>query len=257
MKYSLCADIMFVGVGEHGPMWPDTDGIIAALELAKKNGLDGVEIFSLRNRDLKKIREKADELGLKIFSAVSDGATWLGDPAKKDALIESFREEVKLANELGCPKLVLNADAYAKDLSREEVLKVMEETLRALAPIAADGGIEILVEPLTGGFFQSAKEAAGLIEATGAPNVKMIYDIFHFQNIEGKLSESLKAYLPLIGDVHGAGSPMRGELTVGEVNYPFLLDTLKELGYDGNFCLEFFTFQGREEKVAASCSILR
>ena len=35
MKYSLCADIMFVGVGEKGPVWPDTDGIIAAMKLAE------------------------------------------------------------------------------------------------------------------------------------------------------------------------------------------------------------------------------
>lgn len=257
MQYSLCADIMFVGVGEHGPVWPDTDGIIAALELAKKNDLDGIEIFSMRNRDLGKIREKADELGMKIFSAVSDGAAWLGDPAKSSALTETFCEEVALANRLGYPKIVLNADGYAKDLSREETLKTMKDTLKDLAPIAAAGNIEILVEPLTGGFFQSAKEAFGLIEAVDEPNVKLIYDIFHFQNIEGKLSESLKTYLPLIGDVHGAGSPMRGELTIGEVNYPFLLDTLKELDYEGNFCLEFFTFQDREAKVAASCSILR
>ncbi len=257
MTYSLCADIMFVGVGEHGPMWPDTEGILAALDLAKRNGLDGIELFSMRNRDLGKIREKADQLGLKIFSAVSDAAGYLGDPAKREDLVKSFQEEVVLAEELGCPQIVLNAEEYPKDLSREEVLKVMEDTLKELAKIADAKGIGILVEPLTGGFFQSAKEAFGLIEAVNEPNVKLIYDIFHFQNIEGKLSQSLKENLPLIGDIHGAGSPMRGPLTIGEVNYPFLLDTLKELGYEGNFCLEFFTFEGREEKVAASCSILR
>ena len=32
MKYSLCADIMFVAVGEKGPVWPDTDGIIAGMK---------------------------------------------------------------------------------------------------------------------------------------------------------------------------------------------------------------------------------
>ena len=59
MKFSLCADIMFVGVGEHGPIWPDTDGIIAAMELAKQHGLDGIEMFSLANRDLDRIAAKA------------------------------------------------------------------------------------------------------------------------------------------------------------------------------------------------------
>lgn len=31
MKYSMCADIMFVAPGEHGPIWPDADGIRAAM----------------------------------------------------------------------------------------------------------------------------------------------------------------------------------------------------------------------------------
>ena len=55
MKYSLCADIMFVAVGEKGPIWPDTDGIIEAMKLAKKNGLTGIEMFGLEGRDLERI----------------------------------------------------------------------------------------------------------------------------------------------------------------------------------------------------------
>ena len=40
MKYSLCADIMFVGVGEKGPVWPDTDGIISSNETGKRKWSD-------------------------------------------------------------------------------------------------------------------------------------------------------------------------------------------------------------------------
>ena len=53
MKYSLCADIMFVGVGEKGPVWPDTDGIIAAMKLAKENGLKyAVDIYPRYGSDV-------------------------------------------------------------------------------------------------------------------------------------------------------------------------------------------------------------
>ena len=49
---------------------------------------------------------------------------------------------------------------------------------------------------------------------------------------------------------------MRGEITVGELNYEFILNAIKESGYNGNICLEFFTFQNREEKVAVSAQLL-
>lgn len=257
MKYSLCADIMFVGIGEKGPVWPDTDGIIEAMKLAKANGLSGIEIFSLAGRDLERIAAASKELGIDIRSAVSSAAVHLGNPAMESELIQAFKEDVAMAKVIGCPMIVFNADGYAKDITEEEVLASMEKVLKELAPFAEAEGITILVEPLTGGFFKSSKVAFDLIRKVGSSNVKLIYDIFHFQNIEGQLTESIKANLDLIGDIHGAGAPMRAELTVGEVNYPFILQTLEELGYEGNFCLEFFTFQDREAKVAASCSILK
>ena len=256
MKYSLCADIMFVKVGETGPIWPDTDGIIEAMEFAKVNGLTGIEMFGLAGRDLDKIAEKSQELGIEIRACVAGGATLLGNPEKTDELVTAFKESVPMAKRINCKKLIFNAEQYAKDITREEVLATMKEQLELIAPVAEAEDVMIIVEPLTGGFFQTAEEAFGLIKNVGSKNVKLLYDIFHFQNIDGKITETIKNNLDLIGDIHGAGAPMRGELTVGELDYKFILNTLIELGYEDNFCLEFFTFQGREEKVAASCSIL-
>lgn len=256
MKYSLCADIMFVAVGEKGPIWPDTDKIVEAMSFAKENGLTGIEMFGLEGRDLDKLAEKSRELGIEIRACVSGGASMLGDPAKTEEIVKAFIESVPKAKKIGCKKLIFNAEEYAKDLSRDEVLDTMKDQLNKIAPIAEKEDVIVIVEPLTGGFFQSSEEAFGLIKAVGNKNVKLLYDIFHFQNIEGKITETLKNNLDLIGDIHGAGAPMRGELTAGELDYRFILNTLKELGYEDNFCLEFFTFQDREAKVEASCSIL-
>lgn len=256
MKYSLCADIMFVAVGEKGPIWPDTDKIVEAMKFAKENGLTGIEIFGLEGRNLDLLAEKSKELGIEIRACVSDGAEKLGNPAKTEELVKAFEKSVPRAKKIGCKKLIFNADEYAKDLPREEILDTMKDQLTRIAPIAEKEDVMIIVEPLTGGFFRSSEEAFGLIRAVGSKNVKLLYDIFHFQNIEGKISETLKSNLDLIGDIHGAGAPMRGELNVGELDYRFILNTLSELGYEDNFCLEFFTFQDREEKVVASCRIL-
>lgn len=256
MNFSLCADIMFVEVGEKGPVWPDTDGIIQAMELAKENKLSGVELFDLGGRDLGRIADASRKLGIAIRSAVCSAAVHLGNPSMEKELVEAFRKDVEMAKEIRCPMLVLNAAEYAQELPDAEVVASMERVLKELAQIAEKSSTTVLVEPLTGGFFKSAKAAFDLIRKVGSDHVKLIYDVFHFQNIEGKLTESIKENLDLIGDIHGAGAPMRAELTVGEVNYPFILQTLEELGYEGNFCLEFFTFQDREAKVKSSCGIL-
>lgn len=256
MKYSLCADIMFVAVGEKGPIWPDTDGIVDAMRFAKKNGITGIEMFALDERDLDVLAKESKELGIEIRACVSGGAALLGNPEKTDELVAAFTGSVPKAKSIGCKKLIFNADQYDKNISRKEVLATMKKQLELIAPIAEKEDVVILVEPLTGGFFQSSEEAFGVIKDVGSKNVKLLYDIFHFQNIEGKITETIKNNLDLIGDIHGAGAPMRAELTAGELDYEFILNTLVELGYEDNFCLEFFTFQDREAKVEASCKIL-
>ena len=59
--------------------------------------------------------------------------------------------------------MILNAEEYARNLSSDEVIKVMEDALKRLAVIAEKEDVTILVEPVTGGFFTSSKQAFGLI----------------------------------------------------------------------------------------------
>lgn len=256
MRYSLCADIMFVEIGKTGPIWPDTEGIIDAMKLAKSNDLSGIEMFDLMGRDLEKIRNASDEFGISIESCVSKGAVLLGNPEMTEALYDGFTETVQMAKEINCNKIIFNADNYAKDLSVSEVLEIMKSQLMKIVPVAEKNEITILVEPLTGGFFTSSKQAFDLIRAVESENVKLLYDVFHFQNIEGSITNTIKENVELIGDIHFAGSPMRGEITEGELNYAYILKQIKEYGYTGNICLEFFTFQDREEKVAVSAKQL-
>lgn len=256
MQYSLCADTLFVKVGEKGPIWPDTNDIIISMKLAKKNHLSGIEFFSMKNRDLKKIMSAGNELGIKINAAVSEGGSFLGQLGKNDEIKKGFLDSIEDAKIIDCHNLIFNAEKYSRDIPHEAVTELIIDMLKELAPIAHENNISILVEPLTDGFFKSSQEAFDIIRRVDSNNVKLLYDIFHFQNIEGKISETIKENLPLIGDIHGAGSPMRGELTNGELNYGYLITFLNKLNYNGNFCLEFLAFEDRENKVAASCSML-
>ncbi len=256
MRYSLCADIMFVGVGEHGPIWPDTDGIMAAIDLAAANGLDGIELFGFENRDLEKIASYGAEKGIVIESLVAKNGQFLGNAACDKELLEGIQESIQAAKALNCRKIVLNAEAFDREAAPEAVTETMIRQLKALAPDAEANDVLLIVEPTTGGFFHKAGDAAAMIRKVDSANVRLLYDIFHFQNMEGNICNNIKENLDVIGDIHAAGGPARGSLAESEIDYRFVLNFVKGLGYDDNVCLEFFTFQGREEKVAESCKYL-
>lgn len=65
-------------------------------------------------------------------------------------------------------------------------------------------------------------------------------DVFHMQQIQGNITRSLKEYFPLVGHVQIAQVPNRNEPnTDGEIDYKFVLNTLKELGYNDWIGLEY------------------
>jgi hydroxypyruvate isomerase len=99
-------------------------------------------------------------------------------------------------------------------------------------------GIELLVEPLntrdTPGFLVSTSAMAiDLLNEAGHANLKLQYDIYHAQVMEGDLARSLKEKLPRIGHIQLADNPGRNEPGTGEINFPFLLQHLDRIGYPG------------------------
>jgi hydroxypyruvate isomerase len=69
--------------------------------------------------------------------------------------------------------------------------------------------------------------------------VRIQYDAYHMQRMEGNLTATLDAYWPLIGHVQIADSPGRTEPGTGEINYGFLLDHIERRGYSGYIGLEY------------------
>jgi hydroxypyruvate isomerase len=256
MEYSMVADIMFVAPGEHGPIWPDTDGIIQAMELAKANGLDAIEIFDFDSRDLARLADAKTRLGIGIATmSMKNGKLW-AVPGKAEEFAQGLKDSIEAAGTLGVKKLVVSDDLYDKDVSREEIHAAMVENLKAAAPIAEAAGLTILAEPLSDHYFKDPGEAFEIIKEVGSDNVRLLYDIFHMQLIAGNITNTIKENLPLIGHIHGAGAPERCEITGGELNYRYILTELKKADYKEGFGLEFFTFTDREAKVKASADLL-
>ena len=257
MKCSLVADIMFVAPGEHGPVWPDEKGLCKAMDLAKSNGLSAIEIFDFAGRDLELLAAEAKKRDMEIISFCQKNGKFWGDPAHLDEFVQGFRDSVVAAKKLGASNVIVSDDLYPTNLPREQVHAAMVEGLKRLAPLAEQAGLSVIAEPLSGKYFRDAVEPFDIIREVNSPNVKLLYDIFHFQLIAGNITKTLRENIDLIGHIHGAGAPDRGDMTEGELDYSYILEQLSKTGYDKYFGLEFFTFENREEKVWKSAKLVR
>ena len=63
--------------------------------------------------------------------------------------------------------------------------------------------------------------------------IRILYDIYHMQIMEGNIIDTLRNYIDLIGYIHIADVPGRHEPGTGEINFPNVMTALRELGYDG------------------------
>jgi hydroxypyruvate isomerase len=181
-----------------------------------------------------------------------DGERGLG--ALPDRVAE-FRENVALAlsyaQYLGCKRLHLMAGITAK-YDKAACRQALVENIRFAADAVAPSGIDILLEPINskvdmpGYFYSTSSEGIDVIEEVGRANVKLQYDIYHMQIMEGDVARTIEKLLARIGHMQLADNPGRGEPGTGEINYPWLLKRIDELGYDG--------FMGCEYKPVRSTS---
>lgn len=95
-----------------------------------------------------------------------------------------------------------------------------------------------MIEPINtfdipGFFLTRTDQALALIDEVGSSNLRVQYDIYHAQRMEGELGNTLSKHLAQIGHIQLADNPGRGEPGTGEINYPWLFRHIDSIGYDG------------------------
>ncbi len=113
----------------------------------------------------------------------------------------------------------------------------------ALARVA-NHGTSLLIEPLNhfdapGYFLQTADQAAEIIAEIGDPNLKLMFDCYHLQIMQGDLSRLLQKMMPIIGHIQIAAVPTRAEPDEGELDYQHILKHIEAIGYKGFIGAEY------------------
>jgi len=143
-------------------------------------------------------------------------------------------------------------DPKSGEITRDEAFASCVTGLKQLARHAEKRGVTVCVEhlntrdntdPMKGhpGYHGDDLDwCAEIIRKVGSPRVKLLFDIYHVQIMHGDIIRRMESIKELIGHVHTAGVPGRGELDdAQEVNYPPLMKKLLDMGYTGYVGQEF------------------
>lgn len=150
----------------------------------------------------------------------------------------SVETALRYADVLDCPKLHVMAGIPA-DPQDGTGLELYIENVRLAADQAAESGRLILLEPLNrysmpGYLISSIAETLPIIAQVDRPNVKLQLDLFHAQLSGGDIGHTIELLgAEGIGHVQLASVPDRHEPDRGELYYPYVLDALDRVGYDG------------------------
>ena len=168
----------------------------------------------------------------------------LSDPDRAGEFRDNVPVALQLAQRLEAPRLNALVGLERSPGERERQLDLAAENVAWAADEAAQFGIEILIEAVNtfenGPYLlPKTRQAAAFVARVDRPNVRLQYDAYHMQRMEGNLVATLTEFASQIAHIQLADSPGRGEPGTGEINYPFVLDAIEGLGYDGWIGLEY------------------
>jgi hydroxypyruvate isomerase len=240
-----------------GFLWNDLP-LPDAIRAARAAGFDAVECHWPYDVPASDVAEALSETGLKMLglntrrgnvSAGDNGlAAITGREGEARAAID---EALSYAQAIAVP----NIHVMAGFTSGAQAQQTFVAALKYACTQAAMQGITILIEPLNkydapGYFLTTTDQALEIMELVDKSNLKLMFDCFHVQLMEGDLTHKLKLLMPEIGHIQFASVPDRGAPDHGEINYTHIFETIAELGYTDPLGAEYKSLRPTDETLA-------
>jgi hydroxypyruvate isomerase len=210
-----------------------------AIRAAKAAGFDAVECHWPYAFDPADITAALTETGLRMLGLNTDrgnvDAGENGLAALPDRITEAraaIDQAVTYAEAIGTPNVHVMAGFTSDAKARDTFIG----NLKYACDKASAANITILIEPLNhydapGYFLQTTDQALGIISDVALPNLKLMFDCYHVQLMEGDVGNRLERLKESIGHVQFASVPDRGAPDKGELNYAHVFSVIDKLGY--------------------------
>jgi len=167
------------------------------------------------------------------------------NPASHAMLIAELERTIPVAAEKGVPN-VIAMFGNRQGRSDAEGIRNCSEGLKRIAPVAEKHGVNICVELLNSKVdhkdYQGDHTAFGVevMKNVGSPRVKLLYDIYHMQIMEGDVIRTIRDNIAFIGHFHTGGVPGRHELDgTQELNWNAVAKAIADAGFKGYIAHEF------------------
>ena len=219
-----------------------------AIHAAKAAGFDAVECHFPYDTPPADMKVALERTGLRMLGL----NTWPGDrdagdfglaalPARTDEARREIARAVDYAAAAGVEAVHVMA---GRTDGGDEAEACFRANLTHACDLAAAHGIGVLIEPINtrdvaGYHLSTTAHAERIIDDLGRPELKIMFDCYHMQIMQGDLTRTIEHLLPKIGHIQIAAVPDRGEPDRGEVDYRWLLGQISALGYQGYIGAEY------------------
>jgi len=236
-----------------------------ALALLTRLGYDGYEMFDWRDPNVMDIFVSLKDkypLSCECLVAnkgVSAPGCGLVNPREHEEFLKQTQLAIDAARAVGAKQLVTLTGNEIGGVPRSEQMANAVAAMRAAAPMLEKNGMTAIVEVLNtyvnhaGYFLYYVRDGAELIDRVGSPNVKLLFDIYHVQIMEGNLIESIRSNIDRIGHFHVGDVPGRHQPGTGEINYRNVFKAIYDQGdrFRGSVALEYSPTVPVEQDLAA------
>jgi hydroxypyruvate isomerase len=171
--------------------------------------------------------------------------TGFNDPANHPMLLRELEATLPRARAAGVPNIIAmfgNRRGRADDAGRDACI----EGLDRIKDLAEESGVTICMELLNSRVdhpdYMGDRSAYGVsvASAVNSPRVRLLYDIYHMQIMEGDIIRTIRDNIAWLGHFHTGGVPGRHEIDgTQELNYHAICEAIKATGYDGYVAHEF------------------
>jgi hydroxypyruvate isomerase len=232
----FCANLSML-FGEHD--------FLERFSAAAKAGFSGVEYIGPYAFPKERVAEALHNNKLKQVLFNLPAGNWDGGergigclPDRVGEFQDGVGKAIDYAKALGCTMINCLAGILPSDVSRRTGYTTLVSNLSFAATALKKEKILLIVEPINsydipGFFLNRSKDGIEVINDVGSDNLKLQYDIYHMQRMEGELGATLTKLMPRIGHIQLADNPGRHEPGTGEINYPYLFKLIDSLGYAG------------------------
>jgi hydroxypyruvate isomerase len=210
-------------------------------------GYPAVEIWRVDDT-FETLCKDAERHGLRVVSMLGHEAKpgGLNDRASHDRIEEELKHSIELGADHGLNGVICFSGDRLHGLSDAAAIEITAEGLKRAAPYAEARGIDLNLELLNSRVdhkgYQCDHTSWGLevVKLVDSPRVKLLYDIYHMQIMEGDIIRTLVENIDAIGHIHTAGNPGRHDLDdEQEINYRGVCRAVSASTYSGYVGHEF------------------